>query len=125
VQTSLRLLLVDDDELIRNSVPPMLEQLGHHVETASSGLEALRRLSAGLEVDLLILDHNMPGLSGAEALPRILQLRPDIQVLIATGFQDAELKSLLAEFPAVAAIQKPFTLAELRRVLRALTAQRG
>jgi CheY-like chemotaxis protein/anti-sigma regulatory factor (Ser/Thr protein kinase) len=118
---SLHLLLVDDDELIRSSLPPMLEQLGHHVETASSGLEAIRRLSAGLEVDLIILDHNMPGLSGADTLPRILQLRPNIRVLIATGFQDADLKTLLADFPSVATIQKPFTLTELRQVLQGIT----
>ena len=95
----LRILLVDDDELIRRILPPMLEQLGHQVETASGGLEALRRLDAGLEADLVILDHNMPGMSGADTLPRIFQLRPAIRVLIATGFQDTELKILLADFP--------------------------
>ena len=116
----LRILLVDDDELIRSTLPPMLEQLGHRVETASGGLEAIRRLSAGLEADLVILDHNMPGLSGADTLPRILQVRPEIQILIATGFQDTELKILLSGFPSVLTLQKPFSLSELRRILGAL-----
>ena len=114
----LRILLVDDDELIRSTLPPMLEQLGHRVEVASGGLEAIRRLSAGLEADLVILDHNMPGLSGADTLPRILQVRPDIQILIATGFQDTELKILLSGFPSVLTLQKPFSLNELKRILR-------
>jgi PAS domain S-box-containing protein len=114
----MRILLVDDDELIQSVMPPMLEQLGHHVETASGGLEATRRLGAGLDIDLVILDYNMPGLSGADVLPRILQLRPTVRVLIATGFQDTELKILLAEFPSVQTLQKPFSLAELRQALR-------
>ena len=114
----LRILVVDDDELIRSILPVMLEQLGHHVDTASSGIEAIRRLDAGLEIDLVILDHNMPGLSGAETLPRILQLRPGVRILVSTGFLDNDLKLLLAEFPAVLAIQKPFSLAELRQLLR-------
>jgi PAS domain S-box-containing protein len=116
----LRILLVDDDELIRDILPPMLEQLGHQVVTTSGGIEAIRRLDEGLEVDLVILDHHMPGLSGADTLPRILQRRPGLQILIATGFLDTELKVLLAGFPAVLTLQKPFSLEELRRVLRGL-----
>jgi PAS domain S-box-containing protein len=116
----LRVLLVDDDELIRTILPPMLEQLGHQVEVATGGLEALRRLEAGLEVDLVILDHNMPGMTGAETLPRLLLLRPGLPVLVATGFQDLELKRLLLDFPMVQTLSKPFSLEELRRVLQGL-----
>lgn len=115
---ALRILLVDDDALIRGVLPDMLMHLGHQVEMASSGLEAIRRLEAGLEADLIILDHHMPGLSGAETLPRILRLRPGLRVLVATGFLDNDLRLLLAEFPAVRAVQKPFSVAELRRVIQ-------
>ncbi|MFN7959343.1 MAG: DUF3365 domain-containing protein [Holophagaceae bacterium] len=119
----LRILLVDDDPLIRDILPPMLEQLGHHVETTSSGLEAVRRLDAGLEADLVILDHNMPGMTGAEALPRIFQLRPNVRVLIATGFLDTDLKILLADFPSVRTLQKPFAMSELHKMLQAMAAE--
>ena len=118
---SLRILLVDDDDLIRSTLPPMLEQLGHLVDVASSGLEALRRLGGGLEADLVILDHHMPGLSGAETLPRILQLRPEARIILATGFLDTDLKILLADFPAVVTLPKPFGVTELERVLRLAT----
>ena len=116
----LRVLLVDDDPLIRDILPPMLEQLGHHVETAAGGLEAIRRLAAGFEADLVILDHNMPGMTGADALPRILQLRPEIRVIIATGFLDTDLKLVLADFPSVLTLQKPFSLGELRQMLQGI-----
>ena len=124
-ETRLQILLVDDDELVRSTLPQMLEQLGHQVETAASGLEAIRRLDAGLAADLVILDHNMPGMSGAETLPRILQLRPAARIILATGFLDTELKLLLAGFPAVHTLQKPFSMAELQQVLKAATAGLG
>jgi len=122
-ERSLRILVVDDDEIIRGIMPPMLEQLGHQVETASGGLEAIRRLAAGLEADLVILDHNMPGLSGADTLPRLLQLRPAIRIIISTGFLDQNLKLLLADFPSILTLHKPFSLAELRQVIRASSIQ--
>jgi PAS domain S-box-containing protein len=119
---ALRILLVDDDELIRLSIPSMLEALGHQVQTAESGQEALERLAAGLEADLVILDMRMPGMSGSEALPRLLALRPGLAVLLATGHADQEIQDLLADRRNVACIQKPFTMAEVRAKVLALTA---
>jgi PAS domain S-box-containing protein len=114
---ALRILVVDDDALVRSVLPDMIEHLGHRVATASSAMEAIRRLMAGLEVDLIILDHNMPGMTGADALPRILQLRPEARVLIATGFMDQDIKLLLLRFPSVQALMKPFSVPELQRML--------
>ena len=116
-RTGLRILLVDDDELIRLSIPSMLASLGHRVETAEGGREALERLAAGLEVDLVILDMRMPGLSGSETLPLLLAQRPEQKVLLATGHSDQALEHLLAAHPGVACISKPFSLAELREKL--------
>jgi PAS domain S-box-containing protein len=116
-QRTLRILVVDDDALVRSVLPDMIEHLGHRVATASSALEAIRRLTAGMEVDLIILDHNMPGMTGADALPRIMQLRPEARILIATGFLDQEVKMILLQFPAVQALQKPFTVNDLRRLI--------
>jgi signal transduction histidine kinase len=112
-----RLLVVDDDELILASLPPMLEGMGHQVQSASGGLEALRRLEAGLEVDLVILDLNMPGMSGKEALGRLRLIRPDLPVLIASGYQDESIAGLLEAYPDVRALQKPFSFLELRTML--------
>lgn len=70
-----------------------------------------------LAVDLVSLDHNMPGRTGAEPLPSRSQLRPSIQVLIATGFLDTELELFLADLPSVTTLQKPFRVDERRRLL--------
>jgi CheY-like chemotaxis protein len=116
----IRILLVDDDELIRLSIPAMLQALGHGVETEAGGLEALARLEAGLEVDLVILDLKMPGLSGAETLPRLRALRPALPVLLATGYGDQEIQHLLADHPNVGMIWKPFSMKELKEKLESL-----
>lgn len=113
-QAPLKILLVDDDELIRDSVGPMLEMLGHAVTTAPEGLRALRLLEGGLPADLVILDMNMPGMSGAEALPKILNLRPGLPVLMATGYSDQEIAPLLAGNPGVSSLRKPFSMKEIR-----------
>jgi PAS domain S-box-containing protein len=116
----LRILLVDDDPLIIQSVGPMLAFLGHQVHTAEAGQEALDRIQAGLVVDLVILDMNMPGLNGAETLTRLLALRPDQGVLMATGYSDAAIAPLLDGRPRVGSLRKPFTLDELRAKLEAV-----
>jgi CheY-like chemotaxis protein len=113
----LRILLVDDDELIRQSIGPMLEALGHTVATAPGGQEAVDRFQAGLEVDLVILDMNMPGLNGAQTLPRLLELRPGQAVLMATGYSDDTITPLLEGRPNVFSVRKPFSMEEIRNKL--------
>jgi PAS domain S-box-containing protein len=110
----LGVLLVDDDELIREAVTPLLEMLGHTVTTAAGGELALAELQAGLDVDLVILDMNMPGLSGAETLPRLLELRPGLPVIMSSGYSDHEIAPLLVDRPTVTSIRKPFSLKELQ-----------
>ncbi|HEY3399388.1 MAG TPA: PAS domain S-box protein [Geothrix sp.] len=112
---SLRLLLVDDDELIRLAVGPMLEMMGHRVLTAPDGLEAVRLFEEGLEVDLVILDMNMPGLNGSETLDRLLAIRPGQTVLLASGYHDQDISVLMAKHPKIQSLQKPFSLDDIQR----------
>jgi len=65
---SLSILLVDDNDLIRNTVPLMLRTLGHRVDAVDGGRTALEHLSRAGHPDLVILDLNMPDMSGMEAL---------------------------------------------------------
>jgi CheY-like chemotaxis protein/anti-sigma regulatory factor (Ser/Thr protein kinase) len=113
-----RVLLVDDDELIRESVGPMLALMGHSVHCAAGGREALELLDGGLEADLVILDMNMPDLNGAATLPLIRKRRPRIPVLLATGFSDQDLSALMEGLPQVHCIRKPFSLAEIQQTFR-------
>jgi two-component system CheB/CheR fusion protein len=115
---SLRILLVDDEELIRRTVTPILQVLGHTVHPAAGGLEALQRLEAGLEPDLVILDLNMPELDGSETFSRLRRIRPELPVVFATGYVDERIPAILSRFPKVRILKKPFTIAEIQDVLR-------
>lgn len=114
---SLSILLVDDDALVRGTVPEMLSVLGHHAETAAGGPEALERLQAGLQVDLVILDLNMPGMGGLETLQHLRRIRPELPVLIASGYKDATVDQVLARFDRVEVLMKPYSLEECQAVL--------
>ena len=113
---SLKVLLVDDDELIQMSVQTLLATLGHlAVASAKSGEEALSMLEAGLEPDLVILDMNMPGLGGAGTLPRLRDLRPRVPVLLSTGRLDQSALSLASACTGVTILPKPFGLVEFQK----------
>jgi two-component system CheB/CheR fusion protein len=114
---TLRILLVDDEELIRRTVVQVFEVLGHQVHPTAAGLEALERLEAGLEPDLVILDLNMPGMDGTETFSRLRRLRPDLPVIFATGYIDERIPPILSRFPKVRILKKPFTIAEIQDVL--------
>jgi PAS domain S-box-containing protein len=116
-QAGLKVLLVDDDELIQSTVQSILEILGHAVTMAPSGEEALRELEAGLCPDVVILDMNMPGLGGTGTLPRLRALRPEVPVLLATGRVDQAALDLVRLHPKVTLLPKPFTMGELKQHL--------
>jgi CheY-like chemotaxis protein len=116
----LRILLVDDDELIRASMPSMLSLSGHSTVTADSGRAALALLAQGLKVDLAILDLNMPEMGGLETLNWLRVLRPHLPVLIASGYVDAPHLEVLGRHLMLQTLGKPFAMTELRARLQSL-----
>jgi CheY-like chemotaxis protein len=110
----LRVLVVDDDDLVRISMEVLLHTLGHACELAASGEEALARLETGPAPDVVVLDVNMPGLGGAGTLPRLRALYPGLPVLLATGRADAAVFDLIAAVPDTTLLHKPFALDDLR-----------
>jgi DNA-binding NtrC family response regulator len=81
---TIRVLLVDDEEEFVEALAERLEVRGFDVATALSGAEALRRIEER-EIDLVILDVQMPGLDGVEALRQIKQRKPLVEVIMLTG----------------------------------------
>jgi signal transduction histidine kinase/CheY-like chemotaxis protein len=82
------ILFVDDDPLIAMSTTEMLEDLGHHVIGASSGLHALDIIRSGQPLDLMMTDHVMPGMTGIELAVASRELRPSLPILLATGYAE-------------------------------------
>jgi PAS domain S-box-containing protein len=110
-------LLVDDDELIRLSVAPMLQLRGYQVQAVESGLEGLAKVEGDLTFDLVILDMNMPGLNGAQTLDRLLALRPQQKVLLASGYSEDSVAALTEAHANVFSLRKPFSLDELTQAI--------
>jgi len=108
-------LLVDDEELVRMTTAEMLVELGYEVIQAASGEEALGRLDEDLALDVLVTDHLMPGLTGADLARRVQSSRPDLPILVVSGYAEAE-----GIPPGLARLTKPFRTSELAAGLAAL-----
>jgi signal transduction histidine kinase/CheY-like chemotaxis protein len=88
VNRSAVILFVDDDPLIAMSTMEMLEDLGHRVIGANSGLHALDILRSEQPIDLMMTDHVMPGMTGIELAAASREVRPSLPILLATGYAD-------------------------------------
>ncbi|HLO68821.1 MAG TPA: PAS domain S-box protein [Holophaga sp.] len=119
---SLRILLVDDDPLVRTSVPEMLSLQGHRVTPVPGGREALAALEAEGNWDLVVLDLNMPGMDGLETLTRLRGLAPLLPVLLTTGFLGERASDRLSELGPVSVLLKPYSAEEIRRATESLLA---
>jgi PAS domain S-box-containing protein len=113
---SLKILAVDDDALVLLNTAAMLEDMGHVVTTASSGPRALRALEGMEQCDLIITDHGMPGMSGAQLIEEARTMRPGLPAILATGY--AELPDGTAH--GVLRLAKPFFQHQLAEVVRAV-----
>lgn len=82
------ILVVDDDALIAMSTVDMLEDLGHDVIEVNSGANAVAILENGRSIDLLITDYSMPGMTGLQLAKAARIMRPDLPILLATGYAD-------------------------------------
>jgi PAS domain S-box-containing protein len=108
------ILVVDDEDIVRRIAKASLERHGFSVLTADSGpaaIEILREEQG--RVRTILLDLSMPGMSGNEALPLLRQIRPDVQVIISSGYSEAETLRLFAGQTISGFIQKPFTAQRL------------
>ena len=110
------ILVVDDDPLVAMSTVDMLEDLGHTVIEANSGKEALEVLEAGQHIDLMMTDHAMPGMTGVELANIVLGKRPDLPVLLATGYADLP----AGQEPGLPRLAKPYHQAQLRAEIERL-----
>ncbi len=115
---ALKVLAVDDDALVLLNTAAMLEDMGHEVTTATSGPRALRALEGMAQCDLLITDHGMPGMSGAQLIEEVRALRPGLPAILATGY--AELPEGTAE--GITRLAKPFFQHQLAEVVRVVAA---
>ena len=112
-----KILLIDDEAGIREAGQVLLEQIGYTVLTAQDGVGALEIYKKEWKgIDLVILDLNMPELSGKEVLENFTIINPDVRVLISTGYITPEERAGLKGIVEV--IEKPFDFEQLVEKVR-------
>ena len=110
------LLVVDDEEPIRNALRRFLVQQGYEVAMAASGEEALAVLHRQ-RITGMLLDVNMPGISGVDLVPQIMELEPTIALLMLTAVNDATSAALCMQRGAFDYLIKPIDLGHLSRAI--------
>jgi len=115
-RTSPRILVVDDDAEMRALLADVLSVEGYAVAGAANGAEALIRLR-NESFAAIVLDKNMPGLSGLDLLPGLRTICPEMPVILITAFGDVASYVDAIEKGAFAYVFKPFRLEELLKTL--------
>jgi two-component system, cell cycle sensor histidine kinase and response regulator CckA len=114
----LRVLLADDEAVMRRSLGRLLRQMGHEVTEAADGREALDALENAPTIDLLILDLDMPVLDGESCFRELRARGYTLPVVFATGHGDLRKRRELEALGVRAVLGKPFSVAALERTLR-------
>jgi PAS domain S-box-containing protein len=115
------ILIVDDEEMIRDLAAAVLEQCGYTVLTAENGQGALEIFSRNPDISAVLMDLTMPVMGSGEALARMNELRPDIPIVISSGYGEIAVRAQFTRGLA-GVLRKPFTMAELQDKIAAVLA---
>ena len=117
---SLMVLVVDDDQAVRDFVDRVLREAGYRTMVAGSGPEAIE-LAATEPIDLLLTDVNMPQMTGDELARRLRHDEPSLKVLYLTGFSDQLFNEKTTLWQDEAYLEKPCTIAGLLQAVSLIT----
>ena len=117
-----RILVMDDEEVIRNLLRELLETLGYTVECVQDGAEAVavyqRAQAARQSFAAVILDYTMPGgVGGLETLNRLRAIDPQVKALISSGYANNPVMADWAYYGFSGVVAKPYTMAQLQEAL--------
>jgi len=115
----LRVLVVDNEELICDATTGMLERLGYRADRETDSLNALKNFSENPgEFDLAVIEPVLPNLSGLDLAVRFRHIRPDFPVLFYAGFVDEPLSRQIKAAGLGKVVHKPLTLKELETTIK-------
>ncbi len=121
VKGAATVLLVDDEEMILDVARAILERLGYRVVVCREGIEAVKTITdRGNEIDLVILDMIMPGMDGGTTFDRIREIRPEIPVLLSSGYALNGQASEILRRGCNGFIQKPYNVSDLSDKVRSV-----
>lgn len=114
----IHLLVVDDEEVLRKMTARTLRRLGHEATESRDGAEALEAVTAEPDAfDVVLTDLTMPVMGGAELIRRLKDVRPELPVVLASGFADTPEGRALDSSDGIVFLPKPFTRRELARAV--------
>jgi CheY-like chemotaxis protein len=120
-----RVLLVEDEVLVQMVVSEQLRELGYRVDAAGSATEAMNKIKLLNDVAVAIVDIGLPDRKGDVLVGELRALHPELPIVIATGYDSAELGRRFAADRRIALIRKPYTQDELKAVLATLRMRAG
>ena len=117
-----KVLLMDDDEIIRSAVGNLLEHLGYQVETCGEGWEVLsvyeRSLKENNPFDVVVLDLKVSdGLGGKKTMKKLLDIDPKVKGIVSSGFSGESILSDYRKYGFIAVVEKPYKIEKLDEVL--------
>ncbi len=116
-----KILIVDDSSLARRMMRRMLEELGHTVDEASDGAQALERYFLN-QPDLVVLDMVMTGMYGLEVLAKMRELNPNVRVIIGTADIQRSTREQARAAGAAGFVNKPVSKAEMTETVNTILA---
>lgn len=112
------ILVVDDEDIIRNLASAILEECGYKVITAVNGLDGVNKYKENSDkIDLVLLDMVMPELSGDEAFEKLKEINSDVKVILSSGFKKDSRVGKILRHGVLDFIQKPYTIIKLSRMV--------
>ena len=115
------ILLVDDEETIIEVCSQMLQRLGYHVLEASDGQRAIDIFEKEKDaIDIVLLDMRMPGMNGAAVYQRLIQIQPNVKVILFSGYFDNKNIRKILDNKNVDLIQKPVRLRQMSQKLQSM-----
>lgn len=119
-----RILVMDDEESVRELAGAMLQRLGYDVETVADDGQAVQiyrdALQKGRPLDVVILDLTIPGDGGKETLEKLRQLDPNVRALVSSGYSIDPIMSDLKRYGFQGVIPMPYRLEDLSRAVQAV-----
>ena len=120
-----KVLLMDDEKMIRKFAIQVLSRLGYDAEVSKDGSEAIKlykkAMESGEPFDVVILDlTNQFGMGGKEAIQKFIEIDPDVKAIVSTGYSDDSAVANYREYGFCGALAKPYTIVELSKTLHDL-----
>jgi PAS domain S-box-containing protein len=113
-----QIIIIDDEKDVAGVIGGMLESLGYHVTIVDSGRKAINLFKKKKRFDVVILDLNMPKMSGKETFEKLKEIDPKIPVIISTGYSDRDMDVSQWGNAVDAFLQKPYPIEELSKAIR-------